>query len=86
MMEVEQIPADLSAEDKRKYLFLKQINTLNVDVSANKVYDHSWHIGMSADGISQRAVDGYIRSHHRSSIPSIGQDTEHDLPCLHHLR
>ena len=24
-MEVEQIPADLSAEDKRKYLFLKQI-------------------------------------------------------------
>ena len=57
MMEVEQIPADLSAEDKRKYLFLKQINTLNVDVSANKVYDHSRHIGMSADGISQRAVD-----------------------------
>ena len=29
MMEVERIPPDLSAEHKRRYLFFKQINTIN---------------------------------------------------------
>ena len=37
MMEVEQIPADLSAENKRKYLFLKQINTLNAFRKRNAI-------------------------------------------------
>lgn len=43
-MEVEQIPADLSAEDKRKYLFLKQINTLNAFRKRNAISKEQYDI------------------------------------------
>ena len=36
-MEVEQNQANLSAEDKLKYLFLKQINTLNAFRKRNAI-------------------------------------------------
>ena len=37
MMEVEQILADLSAEDKRRYFFFKQINTINAFRKRNAI-------------------------------------------------
>ena len=40
MMEVEQIPPDLSAEDKRRYLFFKQINTLTLATSEDMLHSN----------------------------------------------
>lgn len=64
MMEVEQIPADLSAEDKRKYLFLKQINTLNAFRKRNAIskghYDISYKGLISKMGITEdNCKDGF---------------------------
>ena len=64
MMEVEQIPADLSAEDKRRYLFFKQINTLNVFRKRNAIskeqYDISYKGLISKMGITEEELQRWL--------------------------
>ena len=64
MMEVEQIPADLSAEDKRKYLFLKQINTLNAFRKRNAIskeqYDIDYNGLISKMGITEEELQRWL--------------------------
>ena len=56
-MEVEQNQANLSAEDKLKYLFLKQINTLNAFRKRNAIskeqYDIDYNGLISKMGITE---------------------------------
>ena len=63
-MEDEQIPADLSAEDKRKYLFLKQINTLNAFRKRNAIskeqYDISYNGLISKMGITEEEMQRWL--------------------------
>lgn len=63
-MEVEHITADLSAEDKRKYLFLKQINTLNAFRKRNAIskeqYDISYKGLISKMGISEEELQRWL--------------------------
>lgn len=63
-MEVEQIPADLSAEDKRKYLFLKQINTLNAFRKRNAIskeqYDISYNGLISKMRITEEEMQRWL--------------------------
>ena len=64
MMEVEQIPADLSAEDKLKYLFLKQINTLNAFRKRNAIskeqYDIDYNGLISKMGITEEELQRWL--------------------------
>lgn len=63
-MEVEHIPADLSAEDKRRYLFFKQINTLNVFRKRNAIskeqYDISYKGLISKMGITEEELQRWL--------------------------
>ena len=63
-MEVEHITADLSAEDKRKYLFLKQINPLNAFHKRNAIskeqYDISYKGLISKMGITEEELQRWL--------------------------
>ncbi len=63
-MEVEHITADLSAEDKRKYLFLKQINTLNAFRNRNAIskeqYDIDYNGLISKMGITEEELQRWL--------------------------
>ena len=63
-MEVEHITADLSAEDKRKYLFLKQINTLNAFRKRNAIskeqYDIDYNGLISKMGITEEELQRWL--------------------------
>ena len=63
-MEVEQILADLSAEDKLKYLFLKQINTLNAFRKRNAIskeqYDIDYNGLISKMGITEEELQRWL--------------------------
>ena len=63
-MEVEQNQANLSAEDKLKYLFLKQINTLNAFRKRNAIskeqYDISYNGLISKMGITEEELQRWL--------------------------
>ena len=63
-MEVEHITADLSAEDKRRYLFFKQINTLNAFRKRNAIsreqYDISYNGLISKMGITEEELQRWL--------------------------
>ena len=63
-MEVEQILADLSAEDKRRYLFFKQINTLNAFRKRNAIskeqYDIDYNGLISKMGITEEELQRWL--------------------------
>ena len=58
--EVEQSPLELSESEKRKYLFLKQINTLNAFRERNAIskeqYDISYNGLISKMGITEKEL------------------------------
>lgn len=58
--EVEQSPLELSESEKRKYLFLKQINTLNAFRERNAIskeqYDISYNGLVSKMGITEKEL------------------------------
>lgn len=64
MMEVEQIPPDLSAEDKRRYLFFKQINTINAFRKRNAIskeqYDIDYNGLISKMGITEEELQRWL--------------------------
>ena len=63
-MEVEQNQANLSAEDKLKYLFLKQINTLNAFRKRNAIskeqYDIDYNGLISKMGITEDELQRWL--------------------------
>lgn len=63
-MEVEQNQVNLSAEDKLKYLFLKQINTLNAFRKRNAIskghYDISYKGLISKMGITEEELQRWL--------------------------
>ena len=63
-MEVEQILADLSAEDKRRYLFFKQINTINAFRKRNAIskeqYDIDYNGLISKMGITEEELQRWL--------------------------
>ena len=63
-MEVEQNQANLSAEDKLKYLFLKQINTLNAFRKRNAIskeqYDIDYNRHISKIGRTEEELQRWL--------------------------
>ena len=57
-MELNREPINLSADEKRKYLFLKQIHTLEAFRERNAIskeqYDISYHVLISKMGITEK--------------------------------
>lgn len=64
MYEAEQSPLNLSENEKRKYLFLKQIATLNSFKERNAIskeqYDISYHGLISKMGITDKELKGWL--------------------------
>ena len=62
--EVEQSPLELSESEKRKYLFLKQINTLNAFRERNAIskeqYDISYNGLISKMGITEKELTEWL--------------------------
>lgn len=62
--EVERSPLELSESEKRKYLFLKQINTLNVFRERNAIskeqYDISYNGLISKMGITEKELTEWL--------------------------
>ena len=62
--EVEQSPMELSENEKRKYLFLKQINTLNAFRERNAIskeqYDISYNGLISKMGITDKELQEWL--------------------------
>ena len=63
-MEVEQNQANLSAEDKRRYLFFKQINTINAFRKRNAIskeqYDIDYNGLISKMGITEEELQRWL--------------------------
>ena len=57
-MELNREPINFSADEKRKYLFLKQIHTLEASRERNAIskeqYDRSYHVLISKMGITEK--------------------------------
>lgn len=62
--EVERSPLELSESEKRKYLFLKQINTLNAFRERNAIskeqYDISYNRLISKMGITEKELTEWL--------------------------
>lgn len=62
--EVERSPLELSESEKRKYLFLKQINTLNAFRERNAIskeqYDMSYNGLISKMGITEKELTEWL--------------------------
>ena len=62
--EVERSPLELSESEKRKYLFLKQINTLNAfrerNAISNEQYDISYNGLISKMGITEKELTEWL--------------------------
>lgn len=62
--EVERSPIELSENEKRKYLFLKQINTLNAFKERNAIskeqYDISYNGLVSKMGITDKELKEWL--------------------------
>ena len=62
--ELEQSPLELSESEKRKYLFLKQINTLNAFRERNAIskeqYDISYNGLISKMGITEKELTEWL--------------------------
>ncbi len=62
--EVERSPLELSESEKRKYLFLKQIHTLNVFRERNAIskeqYDISYNGLISKMGIAEKELTEWL--------------------------
>lgn len=62
--EVERSPLELSESEKRKYLFLKQINTLNAFRERNAIskeqYDISYNGLISKMGITEKELTEWL--------------------------
>ena len=62
--EIERSPLELSESEKRKYLFLKQINTLNAFRERNAIskeqYDISYNGLISKMGITEKELTEWL--------------------------
>ena len=62
--EVEQSPMELSENEKRKYLFLKQINTLNAfrerNAISKELYDMSYNVLITKMEITDKELKEWL--------------------------
>ena len=62
--EVEQSPLELSENEKRKYLFLKQINTLNAfrerNAISKELYDMSYNVLITKMEITDKELKEWL--------------------------
>ena len=73
-MELNHEPINLSADEKRKYLFLKQIHTLEAFRERNAIskeqYDISYHGLISKMGITEKELTEWLSDICKSNIDS----------------
>ena len=62
--EIEQSPLELSENEKRKYLFLKQINTLNAfrerNAISKELYDMSYNVLITKMEITDKELKEWL--------------------------
>ena len=73
-MELNREPINFSADEKRKYLFLKQIHTLEAFRERNAIskeqYDISYHGLISKMGITEKELTEWLSDICKSNIDS----------------
>ena len=73
-MELNREPINFSADEKRKYLFLKQIHTLEDSRERNAIskeqYDISYHGLISKMGITEKELTEWLSDICKSNIDS----------------
>lgn len=65
--EVEQSPLELSENEKRKYLFLKQINTLNAFRERNAISKEQYEISYNGLIIKMEITDKELQEWQKSN-------------------